>query len=472
MIRILFAPSSPLARFYPYLVSRQEAFHAIGRRSMLRFSPLGKIMLAAYMVSLMYVVNTRSSVNYQLFSLLLVLLSAAVILGLSTRARAAHFRFSRTLPKYLSAQRAFTYSLRIRNNSPKPQADVRVVERIWRERPESCAPNAPNGAMERLFHTRWRRLEFLKSQAMIPETQAPRLSPGESVERKITFAPGLRGLYRFAPTTLAVPDPLGLFRALLNAENEQTLVVLPTTYPTPRIELPGGRKHQPGGLMMASSVGETGEFVSLREYRPGDPVRHIHWRSWARHGKPIVKEFQDEFFTRHALILDTFPNHKTLPGADDLECFEAAVSVAGSFVVMDRSQDTLLDLLFVGDRAHLVTAGRGLAQDGLLLEVLASVAPCWGREFSSLRDTVLAHAEKVSGAICVFLDWDAPRQELVHALLAQGVTPLVFIVRPQNPKELQRVQALGAGPLAGRETHLKIVQPATIQQTLSELAGL
>ena len=57
---------------------------------------------------------------------------------------------------------------------------------------------------------------------------------------------------------------------------------------------------------MASSVGESEEFVSLRDYRRGDPMRHIHWKSWAKTGKPIVKEFQDEFFVRHALILDTF----------------------------------------------------------------------------------------------------------------------------------------------------------------------
>jgi uncharacterized protein (DUF58 family) len=57
---------------------------------------------------------------------------------------------------------------------------------------------------------------------------------------------------------------------------------------------------------MASNIGQSEEFVSLREYRRGDPPRHIHWRSWAKAGKPIVKEFEDEFFVRHALVLDTF----------------------------------------------------------------------------------------------------------------------------------------------------------------------
>ena len=46
----------------------------------------------------------------------------------------------------------------------------------------------------------------------------------------------------------------------------------------------------------------------MRDYRPGDPLRRIHWKSWAKTGRPVVKEYQDEFFVRHGLILDTFQN--------------------------------------------------------------------------------------------------------------------------------------------------------------------
>jgi uncharacterized protein (DUF58 family) len=55
-------------------------------------------------------------------------------------------------------------------------------------------------------------------------------------------------------------------------------------------------KYQQGGVALASNVGQSDEFVALRDYRQGDPLRHIHWRSWARAGKPVVKEFEDEFF--------------------------------------------------------------------------------------------------------------------------------------------------------------------------------
>ena len=81
--------------------------------------------------------------------------------------------------------------------------------------------------------------------------------------------------------------------------------------------------------------------MSLRDYRPGDPLRRVHWRSYAKTGEPVVKEFQDEYFTRHALILDTF----AVPGGD--EAFEEAVSVAASFACTLLTQESLLDLLFL-----------------------------------------------------------------------------------------------------------------------------
>src|SRR3970282_2553914 len=102
------------------------------------------------------------------------------------------------------------------------------------------------------------------------------------------------------------------------------VVALPRRYRLPRLVLPGRRKHQPGGVALATSVGASEEFLALREYRPGDPLQHIHWKSFARTGRPIVKEFQDEFFERHALVLDTFSH------AGGEAAFEEAVSIAAS----------------------------------------------------------------------------------------------------------------------------------------------
>ena len=163
----------------------------------------------------------------------------------------------------------------------------------------------------------------------------------------------------------------------------RSVLILPKRYPLPPIALPGTMKYQEGGVALASNVGQSDEYVALRDYRHGDPLRHIHWRSWAKAGKPIVKEFEDEFFVRHALVLDTFTDHP------HSEVFEEAVSVAASFACTLLTQESLLDLLFVGPQAYCFTAGRGLAHADQMLEILASVRACRDQPFRALEQLVL-----------------------------------------------------------------------------------
>ena len=92
-----------------------------------------------------------------------------------------------------------------------------------------------------------------------------------------------------------------------------------------------------------------------------------------------MKEYQDEYFVRHGLVLDTFP------ATNNPLVFEEAVSVAASFACSVLTQESLLDLLFVGTEAYRFTAGRGLGSPDKMLEVLACVEPCRHRQFQDLH---------------------------------------------------------------------------------------
>jgi uncharacterized protein (DUF58 family) len=189
-----------------------------------------------------------------------------------------------------------------------------------------------------------------------------------------------------------------------------------------QLKFTGSRKYQQGGVNLAISVGDTQEFVALREYRPGDALHHIHWKSFAKLGEPVVKEFQDEFFVRYALILDTFTEHEYG------QIFEAAVSVAASLAMAPRSHETLLNLMFVGAQTYSFTGGRGVTQTDQFLEILACVRACTEKPFETLFPLVLAHVGAVSGAMCVLLNWDAARQKLVQDLEQAGVPLLVLVL--------------------------------------------
>jgi uncharacterized protein (DUF58 family) len=267
-----------------------------------------------------------------------------------------------------------------------------------------------------------------------------------------------RGVLPLTGVTVARPDPLGLFRSFVVLSAPQTVLVLPRRYPLPSIALPGAMRYQKGGVALAAQVGSSEEFVALRDYRHGDPLRHIHWRSWAKAGKPIVKEFEDEFFVRHALVLDTFydePNSEVL---------EEAVAVAASFACTILTQESLLDLLFVGNQSYCFTAGRGLAHADQMLEILASVKNCADKPFATLEHLVLNHASAVSGCICVFQRWDEAREALIRKLKALGVPLLVLIVVPRGEK-ISRAN----DPLAETPEALRILEIGKIEEGLQKL---
>jgi uncharacterized protein (DUF58 family) len=238
----------------------------------------------------------------------------------------------------------------------------------------------------------------------------------------------------------------------------QTTLVLPRRYLLPPVALPGMMKYQAGGVALASNVGQSDEFVSLRDYRHGDPLRHIHWRSWAKAGKPVVREFEDEFFVRHALVLDTFTDHPYS------EVFEEAVSVAASFACSIRTQESLLDLLFVGPESYCFTAGRGLARSEQMLEVLASVQSCLDRSFADLEELVINHVRAVSGCICIMLAWDQERRDFVERLKRLGVPLLVLLIRAHGESK-----EVDPGPMREEPERFHVLEVGKIEKGLAML---
>jgi uncharacterized protein (DUF58 family) len=232
--------------------------------------------------------------------------------------------------------------------------------------------------------------------------------------------------------SIARTDPLRLCRAFFCARVPQSVLVLPRRYRLAPVTLHGQRRYQPGGVALAASAGDSEEFFGLREYQPGDPLQRMHWKSFARIGQPIVKEFQTEFFERHALALDTAP----CDGGEAGQAFEEAVSVAASFVYSLDTQECLLDLLFVGEEAHIYTAGRGLLRAEHLLEVLAGVRqrgpdalqPGGPDVLARLGAAVQERRGEMSSCILVLAGWDEARMRLVESLRRAGLRLLVLAV--------------------------------------------
>jgi uncharacterized protein (DUF58 family) len=367
------------------------------------------------------------SVAFQAFALLGCLLVVATVWAPFFRGQ---FKVERTLPRLASVNESFRYRVQVHNESEKTFRDLELLEDLTDPRPSRAEFARWVRPWERLRTFRLARpggvgMDF--RQATVKPAPLARLNARATAETQVEVIPLRRGPLRFSGVTVARRDPFGLFRGFVRVQLPQTVLVLPQRHPIPPLSFPGTRNYQPGGIAFASSVGESEEFVSLRDYRPGDPFRRIHWRSWARMGRPIVKEHQEEFFSRHALVLDTFANEQ------DPEIFEGAVSVAASFAYSMQTRESLLDLLFVGSRAFCFTAGRGVGHSEQMLEILAAVQPTSDQRFDELQDLVLRHGSLLAACICVFLSWDEPRREFVRQLHGLGF-PVLAIVVGDPPK--------------------------------------
>jgi uncharacterized protein (DUF58 family) len=446
-----------------FLYLNFRVFHVIKSWIMRRFTKAGLLVLAGLGASAVVGLDTHQTLAYQAFTFLLALVLTSIACGVLFRARlTAH----RKLPKFATAKEPLSYRIVIRNRTQKRQLGLYLRENLEESRPsfeEFSGAREPGEKKRNPFdrgvgYHRWLWLLYRKQVARVKEGSIPDLPSGGEQEVHARVIPLRRGRLTLHGLEIVRTDPFGLWKSYKKIPVPQTVLVLPKRYPLPPIPLPGTRKYQPGGVALASSVGDSEEFLSLRDYRPGDPLRRIHWKSWAKMGEPIVKEYQDEFFVRHALILDTFQE------TDQSEILEEALSVAASFAYTIQTQESLLDLMFVGTEAYCFTSGRGIAHVDRMLEILASVRVCSDKPFSTLPALVMERASMLSGCVCVLLSWDEQRQKLIHLLKALELPVLVLVITDGEASP-----ALDPGPMKGEPENLRMLQVGQIEEGLARI---
>ena len=425
-----------------------------------KLTPAGWVVAALLVAAAAFGVNTKEALVYELFAIALALLVVAELASLRFR---PPVRVDRALPPFATVDVPFEYTLTVSNRGARRLEDIRVEDSLADATPTARQfvaykqrDDVGRNVFDRMIgYPRWVALARRMAGARIDACALPPLDPGAERRLRMRCVPLRRGVVAFDAVRLARPEPMGLARAQWRHGLPASLLVLPKAYPVAPVQLRGARTLQPGGVAFAGRVGDAEEFMGLRDYRPGDTTRRIHWKAWARTGRPVVKEYHDEFFERQALVLDT---HGEVSDA----CFEAAVSVAASLVVSPRSSESLLDLVFVEARAYTFTQGRGLGTGSDLLRVLAAVSPSPADGFTTLSEAVLRGAGRISGAICVLLAWDAPRRDLVAGLRARGIPVRVWIVREDGEHE-----TLDAGPLAPDPRNFRVVHPERLAAELA-----
>lgn len=171
----------------------------------------------------------------------------------------------------------------------------------------------------------------------------PRLRPGAEHEELFAVPTQRRAVIPLGPVRSVRSDPLGLLRRELVWTEPEELFVHPRTLPLSGSST--GYLHDLEGRVTPDISDSDVSFHALRDYVPGDDRRHIHWKSTARTGQLMVRQFEETRRSRLAVILST----RAEDYADPDE-FELAVSVCGSLGLQAIRED--------GGLAVLVQQGR------------------------------------------------------------------------------------------------------------------
>ena len=199
---------------------------------------------------------------------------------------------------------------------------------------------------------------------------------GHGWRRHVTYQvrSDVRGRFEIGPMTVRVSDPFGFIELGRAFHTTVPLTVTPRTVALPHIPLGGAWTGSGDNRPRAFATGSA-EDVTVREYRRGDDLRRVHWRSSARVGELMVRREEQPWQSRATLFLDN--RLRAHRGQGVASSLEAAVSAAASIAV---------HLSHRGFTVRLVTAtGEDPASawhfrdadlnTGPLLEALAVVQP-------------------------------------------------------------------------------------------------
>ncbi|WP_437192361.1 DUF58 domain-containing protein [Planctomicrobium sp. SH527] len=225
--------------------------------------------------------------------------------------------------------------------------------------------------------------------------------------------------------------PLNFLRVGNTAVPIKRIVALPQYQPLEHLELPISYRFQSGGQLQEAHSGNTAEYKGNREYIPGEPSKRLDFRAWARVGKPVVREYQEEVCSHVSIVLDThIPHIWGRVSAQAKKELEAAISLTAAIADSLDHQGSSVEIFAAGPELfHFETNSSSSTYLDSILEILAGLDPNPKNPFEELNSSIRDSLESTSIVICIFLDWDDARQELVNQIVRSGCSLKIFLIR-------------------------------------------
>jgi uncharacterized protein (DUF58 family) len=227
-------------------------------------------------------------------------------------------KVQRKAPQAVCAGDLLAVGLQLTNTRPHFGSwAVSIEERFERE------PGAGESNGRNHYNVRHQQDAPISTSVLVPYIPAGGQRTGTYHGRLVR-----RGRYRMGPMRISSRFPFGLLCRKITVGESETIYVCPRLGRLTRRWLARRRQALAGADRRQSRPGPEGDFYGVREWRSGDSLKLIHWRSSARTGKLVVRQFEQPHNRDVAIALDLWAPER--PTAEQLDSVELAISFAAT----------------------------------------------------------------------------------------------------------------------------------------------
>lgn len=250
-----------------------------------------------------------------------------------------------------------------------------------------------------------------------------RLAAGSVAHAELRARFHQRGQHHLDPFVAGAVAPLGLAIGPTIESDGCRFIVVPKVASVQSLRMPQPRAVRSGNITLDARAGDSMDLLGVRDYRPGDRVRDLHARTWARTGRPVVREYMQESITAVGVLLD--PSSRD--GSDD-DTFDARLSLTAGMLGFIARGQSIAELLVANPQGRELVLGSRYASLDHALELLACTDPCEPQAPDALAARVERREFPWSRALIVCGEIGEWQRAVVQALLRVGIPCGIYVV--------------------------------------------
>lgn len=230
------------------------------------------------------------------------------------------------------------------------------------------------------------------------------LASGSTTKIQLKISCFKRGKFNIGPVIIYLYDSFGLYAFKKTLQIYSEIYVYPETFFINKMpEL--NRGVSPWfGIETTHTSGEYDDFFGVREYKPGDPIKNIHWISSVRNNKLIVKQYQQQSYYRATLIFNLERGKNFGEGKESV--MEYMIKIAASVFKHLIDRNISVEVIAHANEFAYIPFNKGGEHFEDIMKFLAVAKPESNVSLGEIFQNYSSYISDNSSLICIMLDKD------------------------------------------------------------------